>query len=128
MVKPLNRTHKVVDKSIFSSKTHDKIQKCAKMTKSSTIQTDLCPDRRICAFTCSSLLNLDVARREDIIFTECPLYDWKYTAHFRILSHLRPEWFFKLGSVSILQMKSLKFRKAKQLGQVTQGNPKQGGI
>lgn len=56
----MNTTQDVLDKTLFS-KTPNKIHKCAKMTKNiSTIQMDICPDRRICAFMCHLLFNLDI--------------------------------------------------------------------
>lgn len=84
-----------MDKTL-SSKTPNKIHKCAKMTKNiSTIQMDDCPDRRICAFMCHLLFNLDIKsnkkKKKEITFTELPLHGWQCTVHFWTWSHLFPQ-------------------------------------
>jgi hypothetical protein len=58
--RPLDRTKDAVDKSI----SLDKIQKCTKTIKNfSTIQIDICSDRKMCVLTCGLLLNLDKIRK-----------------------------------------------------------------
>lgn len=86
---------------------------------------DVCPDRRICAFMCHLLFNLDIKsnnkkKKLHSLSSHYMVGNVLYTSEHDLI------YFLKRRHVSFLHIEYLKFRKVKQLEKVTQSSPTQG--